>query len=537
MNSEAERIADAAALDALIGAGAASLSLNDIAPELVTKALAAKEGVLSADGALVANTGEHTGRSAGDKYIVKDDLTRDLVWWNSTKSLSPTQFETLLADFMAAAKDQNLYVQQLYAGADIRHRLGVTVFTQNAWHALFIRNLLIRPSKLGAAGFRPDVTVLHLPDFSADPERHGTDTETVIALDLSRNIILIGGTGYAGEIKKSVFSLFNFHAPARGVLPMHCSANTGHDGDTALFFGLSGTGKTTLSTDPDRELIGDDEHGWSTEGVFNLEGGCYAKTIKLSASAEPAIYGAARRFGTVLENVVLDPVLATPDFNDDSLTENTRAAYPLYALEHVSLTGMGPTPRSVVLLTADAFGVLPPIARLSTEQAIYHFLSGYTAKVAGTEKGIVEPEATFSACFGAPFMSLHPNVYGRLLKKRLMESLADCWLLNTGWTGGPYGVGERISIAATRRLLAMALNGELSNVEMRVDPVFGFEVPVNVDGVDNDLLDPSLGWNDRAAYDAQAKKLVKLFAENFAKLGGTDPQIASAGPVLPGSAQ
>ncbi|NMA96574.1 MAG: phosphoenolpyruvate carboxykinase (ATP), partial [Phyllobacteriaceae bacterium] len=380
-----------------------------------------------------------------------------------------------------------------------------------------------------AADDATQVTILHAPNMKADPARHGSRTDTVIALDMSRNLVLIVGTLYAGEIKKSVFSLFNFHAPANNVLPMHCSANLGPEGEAALFFGLSGTGKTTLSNDPDRPLIGDDEHGWSDEGVFNLEGGCYAKTINLSEKAEPEIYAATRRFGTVLENVILDEK-NVPVFEDVSLTENTRAAYPLHVLPSIAKGSVGGTPKTVVFLTADAFGVLPPLARLTPEQAVYHFLSGYTAKVAGTERGITEPQATFSACFGAPFMPLHPTVYGEMLAERLRKSGAQTWLLNTGWTGGGHGVGKRIDIASTRRLLTAALDGALDTVEMRVDPLFGFEVPLNVQGVDAKLLDPRQTWADGESYDAQAAKLVELFRKNFEKFG---PEAdAKAGPQL-----
>jgi phosphoenolpyruvate carboxykinase (ATP) len=426
--------------------------------------------------------------------------------------MSVAHFDTLLSDFLDAASGRTLYGQDLAAGADPAHRMAVTVFTATAWHALFIRNLLIGSSEPAAA----DVTIIHLPEFQADPDRHGTRSGTVIALDMSRRIVLIGGTAYAGEIKKSVFSLFNFHAPLAGVLPMHCSANIGPAGDVALFFGLSGTGKTTLSNDPARLLVGDDEHGWTTQGVFNLEGGCYAKTIRLSAEAEPEIHAATRSFGTVLENVVIDDG-GEPLYDDDSRTENTRAAYPLDTLPAVAAGGTGGTPATVIFLTADAFGVLPPIARLSPEQAVYHFLSGYTAKVAGTERGVTEPVATFSACFGAPFMSLHPTVYGKLLEQRLATSGATTWLLNTGWTGGAYGTGRRIDIAATRRLLDAALAGELEGQPMRSDPVFGFAVPRSVAGIDERLLEPRRSWPDPAAYDRAAQRLLAMFAENYRK--------------------
>ncbi|HEY4199354.1 MAG TPA: phosphoenolpyruvate carboxykinase (ATP) [Devosiaceae bacterium] len=520
---------DHAALRKTITAGAASLSANDPAPVLVAKALRQNEGVLTADGALSVTTGKYTGRSPKDKFIVRDANTEDTVWWDNTNAMSPAQFDVLLADVTDFMKDRDLLAQDLLAGADPRQQRRVTVFTERGWHALFIRNLLIRP-EAGAEVGTADVTILHAPDFKADPKRHGTLTDTVIALDVSRNLVIIGGTFYAGEIKKSVFSLFNFHAPHENVLPMHCSANVGKAGDVALFFGLSGTGKTTLSTDPDRLLIGDDEHGWTEDGIFNLEGGCYAKTVKLSAEAEPEIYAASRSFGTVLENLVLDEKTLLPLFDDISLTENTRAAYPLETLPAVSPGSTGGVPKTVVFLTADAFGVLPPIARLTPEQAVYHFLSGYTAKVAGTERGVTEPQATFSTCFGAPFMSLHPTVYGDLLAKRLKASGATIWLLNTGWTGGAYGTGKRIDIASTRRLLNAALSGELDRGPTRLDPIFGLAVPAHVSGIDDTLLEPRRTWGDVAAYDRTAEKLVALFSKNFEKF--SDHTSAAFGPKL-----
>ncbi|MDB5507481.1 MAG: pckA [Devosia sp.] len=484
----------------------------------------------TASGALSVTTGVHTGRSPRDKYIVRDALTADSVWWDNTAAMSVEHFDRLLVDGLAALAGRDIYVETLFAGADAAHRFDVNVVTPSPWHALFIRNLLIRPDEVtGIPGGDP-VTVLHLPHLIADPKRHGTRSGTVIALDLTRNLVVIAGTAYAGEIKKSVFSLFNFHAPARHVLPMHCSANIGAKGDVALFFGLSGTGKTTLSADPQRPLIGDDEHGWSDRGVFNLEGGCYAKTAGLTAAAEPEIFAATEQANTVLENVVLDAG-AVPDFADLSLTENGRAAYPLTALPNVAPGGIGGTPSTVVFLTADAFGVLPPIARLTPDQAFYHFLSGYTAKVAGTEKGVVEPTATFSACFGAPFMSLHPSVYGELLADRLEKSGAATWLINTGWTGGGYGVGKRISLSATRKLLTAALSGALDDVPMRTDPLFGLSVPVAVEGIDSALLEPRRTWADPTAYDRAAEKLVGLFTSNFEKFGDMG-EAAEAGPRL-----
>jgi phosphoenolpyruvate carboxykinase (ATP) len=517
-----------------IAASAASTSWDESADSLVRRAVAAGEGVLSADGAFVARTGTHTGRSPSDKFIVKDDTTADRVWWEANSPMHPATFATLLSDVIAALPSRELHVQNLWAGADPAHRMQVTVFTETAWHAAFIRNLLIRHADDTAGG--TPVTILHLPSFSADPARHGTRTERVIALDPRRNLVIIAGTAYAGEIKKAVFTLFNFHAPQRDVLPMHCSANIGRDGDTALFFGLSGTGKTTLSNDPERLLIGDDEHGWTADGVFNLEGGCYAKTVKLSAASEPEIFAATKMAGTVLENVILD-ARGNPDFDDTSLTENTRAAYPLETLPAGAAGGMGGTPRNVVFLTADAFGVLPPLSRLTPQQAVYHFLSGYTAKVAGTERGVTEPSATFSACFGAPFMPLHPWVYGKLLAERLAASGATVWLLNTGWTGGAYGTGKRIDIASTRRLLSAALSGELDGAQMRRDPLFGLMVPRSVAGIDPNLLDPRRTWASGADYDAQATKLLGLFIRNFEKFGPEAAEEARGGPQLAVAAQ
>ena len=513
-----------------VAGAATSLSDNAIVPTLVAAAIGQGGATLTAHGALSVETGAFTGRSPKDKFIVRDSLTASTVWWDNSGAMAPEKFDLLLADIEDHLKGQALYRQDLLAGADPDHQYDVTVLTPSAWHALFIRNLLIRRGEdIATSDSAKPVTILHAPLFQADPARHGCRTDTVIALDMSRNVVLIAGTRYAGEIKKSVFSLFNFHAPSEGVLPMHCSANLGPDGEAALFFGLSGTGKTTLSNDPNRPLIGDDEHGWSETGVFNLEGGCYAKTVNLSAKAEPEIYAATRMFGTVLENVVLD-ANNMPTFSDVSLTENTRAAYPIHVLPSIAKGSTGGTPKTVVFLTADAFGVLPPLARLSPDQAVYHFLSGYTAKVAGTERGVTEPQATFSACFGAPFMPLHPTVYGEMLAERLRQSGAQAWLLNTGWIGGAYGVGKRIDIASTRRLLTAALNGELDTVEMRFDPLFGFEVPMTVPGVEARLLDPRQCWTDGDAYDVQAAKLVSLFTKNFEKFG--PDANANAGPRL-----
>ncbi len=514
-----------------IGLGEAkSIRYNFSEPQLYEEAIRRGEADLTIDGALRARTGQHTGRSPKDKFVVRDASTEPHIWWDNNKPMSPEHFEVLRQDMLAHAKDKELFVQDLIGGADAENALPVRMVTELAWHALFIRNLLIRPERSALTSFQQKLTIINLPSFRADPERHGCRSETVIACDLTNGLILIGGTSYAGENKKSVFTVLNYLLPAKGVMPMHCSANVGPAGDSAVFFGLSGTGKTTLSADPARTLIGDDEHGWGKTGIFNFEGGCYAKAIRLSAEAEPEIYAATRRFGTVLENVVLDEN-RVPDFNDGSLTENTRSAYPLHFIPNASETGMAGHPKTIIMLTADAFAVLPPIARLTPEQAMYHFLSGYTAKVAGTEKGVTEPEATFSTCFGAPFMPRHPAEYGNLLKELIREHGVDCWLVNTGWTGGAYGTGHRMPIKATRALLSAALTGELKNADFRQDANFGFAVPVAVEGVDGSILDPRSTWSDGAAYDAQAKKLVDMFIANFAKFEDhVDGKVLDAAP-------
>jgi len=511
---------------------AAKLHWNLGPAELTEHALCKGEGVLAKDGPLVVKTGKHTGRSANDKFIVRDSETETTIWWDNNKSMDPAHFAALKADFMAAlAEKDTLYVQDLYGGSQAEHRVNVRVINELAWHSQFIRTLLVRPEAAALAGFEPEFTIVDLPSFRADPARHGTRSETVIAVNLREKLILIGGTAYAGEMKKSVFGILNYLLPPAGVMPMHCSANIGADGDTAVFFGLSGTGKTTLSADASRTLIGDDEHGWSDTAVFNFEGGCYAKMIRLSPEAEPEIFATTKRFGTVLENVVVDPVTRALDLDDNSLAENTRGAYPIEFIPNASAENMGPVPKTVIFLAADAFGVLPPIARLTPEQAMYHFLSGYTAKVAGTEIGVTEPEATFSTCFGAPFMPRHPSVYGNLLKERIARGGVTCWLVNTGWTGGKYGVGSRMPIKATRALLNAALDGSLKNVEFRTDPNFGFEVPVSVPGVDSRILDPRGTWADKEDYDSTAAKLVKLFTDNFAKFEAhVDPAVLASAP-------
>lgn len=509
---------------------AGRIYFNVLEAELCEQAITRGEAKLTAQGALVALTGQHTGRSAKDKFVVRDASTDGQIWWDNNKPMTPEHFAVLKADMAAHAASKDLFVQDLTGGADKIHALPVRVVTELAWHSLFIRNLLIRPERAALESFVPSMTIIDLPSFKADPQRHGCRTETVIAVDLASRTVLIAGTSYAGEIKKSVFTALNYILPAKGVMPMHCSANTGHGGDAAVFFGLSGTGKTTLSADPSRLLVGDDEHGWGPDGIFNFEGGCYAKTIRLSAEAEPEIYATTQRFGTVLENVILDEA-RNPDFNDGSLTENTRCAYPLHFIPNASETGRANHPRNIIMLTADAFGVLPPIAKLTPAQAMYHFLSGYTAKVAGTEKGVTEPEATFSTCFGAPFMPRHPSEYGNLLRELIARHGADCWLVNTGWTGGAYGTGRRMPIKATRALLAAALDGSLKSSAFRTDPNFGFAVPVTVPGVDSAILDPRSTWADMAAYDRQAAKLAGMFTANFEKFEShVDEGVREASP-------
>ena len=513
----------------------ATLHWNLVTARLIESAVARGEGKLSADGPLVVETGPHTGRSAQDKFIVRDAETEDSVWWGtSNKPMEPNHFQALKADFLAAVHDkEDLFVQDLYGGSQPEHRVRVRVINELAWHNLFIRTMLVRPPEQDLRGFDAEYTIIDLPSFQADPSRHGTRGATVIAVNFSEKLILIGGTRYAGEMKKSVFGLLNYLLPQTGTMPMHCSANISADGDTAIFFGLSGTGKTTLSADASRTLIGDDEHGWSDTAVFNFEGGCYAKMIRLSPDAEPEIFATTKRFGTVLENVVMDPVTRQLDLDDNRLAENSRGAYPIDFIPNASSDNMGPVPRNVVMLTADAYGVLPPIAKLTPDQAMYHFLSGYTARVAGTEIGVTEPDATFSTCFGAPFMPRHPSVYGNLLKKRIAAGGVDCWLVNTGWTGGKYGVGRRMPIQVTRALLNAALDGQFKNAQFRTDANFGFAVPLSVAGIDPVMLDPRRTWADGAEYDATAARLVDRFAENFKQFADhVDQGVRDAGPMV-----
>ena len=504
-------------------------------PGLYEHAIRGNEATIVAGGALCAATGHHTGRSPQDKHTVVDDLTRDSVWWDGNRKMSQENFQNLLFDFIEHAKGKKLFAQDLYGGADPKYRVKTRVFTEYAWHSLFIRQLLIRPERADLEKFVPELTVVDLPSFKPDAKRHGgrEGSDTMVAIDFARKIVLICGSSYAGEMKKSVFTTLNFYLPAENVVPMHCSANVGPNGDSALFFGLSGTGKTTLSADPHRTLIGDDEHGWGPDGIFNFEGGCYAKCIKLAQEAEPMIWDATNRFGAVLENVVFDPVTRIPDYDDGSKTENTRSAYPMEFIPNASRTGRAGHPRNVIFLTADAYGVMPPIAKLSPTQAMYHFLSGYTAKVAGTEKGLIGVQPVFSTCFGAPFLPRHPSVYADLLHDYINRYKVDCWLVNSGWTGGKYGEGRRMPIKATRRLLAAVLDGALRNVDFRTDPYFGFSVPTSVQGVEPHLLNPFKTWKNKAEFDKTARDLVGMFQKNFAKYEShVTPDIKAAAPEV-----
>jgi phosphoenolpyruvate carboxykinase (ATP) len=491
------------------------------------------EGELAENGPFVATTKPHTGRSPNDKFVVKEPSTeKDVDWGKVNQPLSPEKFDALLNDVRAYLDDKrDLFVQDLYCGADPRYRLSVRYVSPSAWHMAFVRNMFIRPDIADLASFDPNFTVLHAPEFQADLAKHGTRSTTFILLNLAKRMILIGGTKYAGELKKSMFTVMNYYLPKQGVLSMHCSANTGKAGDTALFFGLSGTGKTTLSADPERLLIGDDEHGWSKEGTFNFEGGCYAKVINLSPESEPDIYRTTQMFGTVLENVVLDPVTRRVRFEDQSITENTRASYPLHYIRNHVANGRGGHPKNIVFLTADAFGVLPPVAKLTRDQAMYYFLSGYTAKVAGTERGVTEPQATFSSCFGAVFLVWHPTKYADMLGKLIDQHGSQVWLLNTGWTGGAYGVGKRMKLSYTRAMVHAILRGDLAKAKCDTDPVFGLPIPCDVKDVPSEVLRPRDTWQDTSAYDAQAKKLAEMFRKNFEKFGSVaSDSVKQAGP-------
>jgi phosphoenolpyruvate carboxykinase (ATP) len=505
---------------------------NLIAPELFQAAARRDEGEFADMGPFVAVTTPHTGRSPNDKFVVREQTSeKDVDWSKINQPLSADKYRLLLQDVQKYLNGSpELFVQDLYCGADPSYRLSVRYVSPSAWHMAFVRNMFIRPERTDLPTFDPNFTVLHAPEFEADPDRHGTRSGTFIVLNLAARTILIGGTRYAGELKKAMFAVMNYLLPAQGVLSMHCSANLGQAGDTALFFGLSGTGKTTLSTAPNRGLIGDDEHGWSENGIFNFEGGCYAKVINLSPESEPDIYRTTQMFGTVLENVVLDPSTKKVRFADQSITENTRASYPLDYIRHHVKGGRGGHPKNVVFLTADAFGVLPPIARLTPHQAMYYFLSGYTAKVAGTERGVKTPQPTFSACFGAAFLVWHPTRYAAMLGELLDQHKSNVWLINTGWSGGPYGTGQRINLEYTRAIVNAALTGELDKAKTETDPIFGLAVPTEIKGVPTKVLNPRGTWPNAAAYDVQAKKLAGMFRENFEQFGNVDAATKNAGP-------
>jgi phosphoenolpyruvate carboxykinase (ATP) len=520
--------------------GLETLELQNFASEywnlrpatLIVEALRRREGTLAANGALVALTGMRTGRSPRDKYVVKDAASADHVHWGKINvPIEPERFDAFQEKVFRHLRFQDIFVQDLHCGAHPDHRLKVRIITERAWHSLFVRQLFIRPEREELREFEPDFTVLCAPNCLADPHRDQIRSETFVLVNFARKLVLIGGTQYAGEMKKSIFTVMNYLLPQKGVLSMHCSANIGKDGDTAVFFGLSGTGKTTLSADPNRRLIGDDEHGWGDDGVFNFEGGCYAKAINLSQEYEPQIYNAIR-FGAVLENVILDPATREPRFDNDYITENTRAAYPLDYIDNAVIPSRGGHPSNIVFLTCDAFGVLPPVARLTPAQAMYHFLSGYTAKVAGTEAGVTEPQATFSTCFGAPFMILDPTVYADLLGQKIAQHNAKVWLVNTGWTGGPHGVGSRMKLPYTRAMVSAILDRGLDDVSYQRDPVFGVDVPQSCPNVPSELLDPKSTWSDPAAYDEKARDLAGRFIENFKQFETASADILDAGPKL-----
>ena len=505
---------------------------NLTTPSLYEESIRRGEARVANGGALVAMTGIHTGRSPNDKFFAREPSTENDIWWgNVNRPIDVERFDNIESRMKAHFNGKDVFVQDCFAGADPTYRLPIRVVSEYAWHSLFARNLLITPSLADLADHKPEFTIIQAPGFSADPATDGVNSETCILVNFAKRLVLIGGTSYAGECKKSVFTILNFLLPARGVLPMHCSVNTGKNGDSAIFFGLSGTGKTTLSADPERTLIGDDEHGWSDTGLFNFEGGCYAKMIRLSAKAEPEIHATTRMFGTVLENVAMDDETRELDLDDASFTENTRGAYPLSFIPNASADGITGHPDNVIMLTADAFGVLPPIARLSPEQAMYHFLSGYTAKVAGTERGVTEPKATFSACFGAPFLPRAPSEYATMLGERLREHGSTVWLVNTGWSGGGYRVGSRMKLSYTRAMVSAALAGELEDVPTAADPVFGLHIPAEIPGVPSEVLNPRDTWADGAAYDAAAAKLAVMFRDNFKQFEAQVSEgVKNAGP-------
>jgi phosphoenolpyruvate carboxykinase (ATP) len=505
-------------------------------PVLYEQSIRRREGLLAHLGPFVARTGHYTGRSPNDKFLVEESTSKEKIWWGEVnRPFDREKFERLHSRLLAYLQGKDIFVQDCYVGADKEYRLPIRVITERAWHNLFARTMFIQiEDRAELLNFTPEFTIINAPGFHAVPELDNTNSEAFILADFGKKLVIIGGTSYAGEIKKSVFTILNYLLPQQGVLSMHCSANVGKKDDVAVFFGLSGTGKTTLSADPKRNLIGDDEHGWSDDGIFNFEGGCYAKVIKLSEEAEPEIYAATKMFGTILENVAIDSTTHRIDLDDDTFTENTRAAYNIDRIPNAVVPGIGGHPKDVVMLTADAFGVMPPIAKLTPRQAQYHFISGYTAKVAGTERGMGdEPEATFSTCFGAPFMALKPSIYAELLEEKIVKHNADCWLVNTGWIGGAYGTGERISIKHTRALLNAALEGKLDKVPMRIDPTFGFEVPTECEGVPSEILDPRENWADKDAYDQKAKDLASRFVENFKEFDAAQIQeILDGGPKV-----
>jgi phosphoenolpyruvate carboxykinase (ATP) len=507
---------------------------NHNTPMLYEDVVRNGEGSVVHLGPIVVRTGLHTGRAAKDKFIVEEPESREKVWWGPVnKPISEQHFEFMFRRLQAYLQGRDLFVQDCFAGFDPGYRLPIRIITETAWHSLFSRTMFIRATDAELPDHVPSFTVLHVPNFQAIPEIDGTNSEAFILVNLRKKLVLIGGTSYAGEIKKSMFTVLNYLLPQENVMSMHCSANVGDGGDVAIFFGLSGTGKTTLSAVVDRKLIGDDEHGWSSSGVFNFEGGCYAKVIRLSPESEPEIYETTRRFGTILENVAYDPITRRLNLDDDSLTENTRAAYPLTHIPNALRESMAGHPKNIFMLTADAFGVLPPIAKLTPEQAMYHFVSGYTAKVAGTEAGVTEPQATFSACFGAPFMVLHPYRYAEILADKIKRHNVNCWLVNTGWSGGPYGVGQRMAIRHTRALLNAALSGTLSGVQYQKDPVFGLQVPQSCEGVPSEVLNPRQTWRDKSAYDQKARDLAGRFKKNLEQFGDTIPaELRKAGPIV-----
>jgi len=513
--------------------GAAKVHWNLSTPALYEQSLSRGETHIVQGGPLLAMTGTHTGRSPKSRFFVENPESKGKIWWSAGNlAVGADKFERLYAKFQSYIQNREVFARDCYVGADESSRLSVRVITEHAWQNMFAKNIFIEPSADELKNFEPQFTVIALPDFKADPQTDGSGSETAIYINFEKRLVLICGSAYGGEIKKSMFTVMNYLLPLKNVLTMHCSANIGKDGDSALFFGLSGTGKTTLSADPSRSLIGDDEHAWNNDGIFNFEGGCYAKVINLSPKAEPQIYACTRRFGTMLENVVFDEKTGVLNLDDDSITQNTRACYPLDFIDNAVMDKKGAHPKNIIMLTCDAFGVLPPIARLTPDQALYHFISGYTAKVAGTEIGLKEPQATFSACFGAPFMVHHPSFYAELLKKKIMEHKVDCWLVNTGWTGGPYGVGSRISIRYTRALLNAALTGGLKNVKYIKDPVFGFDVPQACEGVPEEILNPANSWKDKDQYMKKYNELARLFVRNFDNFkAGCSESVTAAGPV------